>query len=156
MSKPISYNEIPSQPEEYDVSPLTSDDDSEVDNDLSPNHHGRNSAEIGGHDHDLLREEEEREELLSQTTTQRSSKGFFERKPKQTKPGQDEGSTSIKLHKSRKKRKHKRKSGHDEEGELMYEMEEGGPKSETSSQASSSSVELNRMSSHGPVSKVNS
>ena len=43
----------------------------------------------------------------------------------------------------------------DEEGRLMYEMEEGGPVSDISSQASGSSVELDKLGSEKqPISRV--
>ena len=120
----------------------SSDAESDFENDPVLQH-ARNSTEIAEHDRGLLDEEEEREELLALP----SPKGLFGRRRKEKKLAQ------IELHESKQKsrrphktRKEKQGSGNDEEGELLYEMEEGGETYDTSSQASSSSAELDKQS----------
>lgn len=104
----------------------------------------RNSAEIAEHDREILNEEEEREKLLAGESTGDASTGFFSRRHKVGQADMNK-QVSRKLRRSRKKRRHARGGSRDEEGELMYEMEEGGPTSETSSLASSSSTELDKL-----------
>ena len=117
-----------------DVSPLSSDA-SEIDSDDDPiARHARSSTEIAKHDHELLREEEERENLLNPEKNRSTPSGLFDR---------TFGSKEKRAQKERGKRKHY--GANDEEGELMYEMEEGGSHSEVSSQASMSSVALDKM-----------
>ncbi|KAI4161608.1 MAG: hypothetical protein LQ342_004749 [Letrouitia transgressa] len=111
--------------------------DSEDDQILSATNNARELAE---HDRGLIREEEERENLLSSSKSTEKRKFFGKRKKAEdfTPPNNQRARRNV-IHKN-KKRKHKAAS--DEEGELMYEMEEGGPTSEISSQASTSSVDL--------------
>lgn len=137
-----------------DISPLTSDDDSDLEEN-SLERHARNSTEIAEHDRELLEEDDEREKLLAAEST-RVSPGFLGRRPKHDSfQGSDDQKSKRKPYKSRNRRRKLRDGSHDEEGKLMYEMEEGGPKSETSSQASSSSAELNKMGpAYGSMSKV--
>lgn len=108
--------------------------------------HLRNSGEIAEHDHGLLDEEEEREKLLATRTTQKTlSQGFFGRRQKGN--GSAEIEPNEKKQRPRrphKTRREKKGSGKDEEGELLYEMEEGGETYDTSSQASSSSADLDK------------
>lgn len=136
-----------------DVSRLTSDGESDFEDDPVVRH-ARNSTEVADHDRGLLEEEEEREELLTTGKVQQLSKGFFGRRRKEVGPAKLEDEKSRKKAR-RKKRRDKKSSRHDEEGELMYEMEEGGPRSETSSQASQSSAELDKLNLvHASSSKV--
>ena len=133
--------------------PADADSDSEGDPIVR---HARNSIEVAEHDHEILDEEEEREKLLAGENTKDAPRGFFSRRHK---GGQADVNkqTSRGLRRSRKKRKHARGGSRDEEGELMYEMEEGGPRSETSSLASSSSTELDKLNlRQSSVSKVRS
>ena len=134
----------------------SSDAESDFEND-PVSAHARNSTEIAEHDQGLLDEEEEREKLLASEGTQKaSSKGFFSKRQK------DKRSVEIELsnqkqqpRRSHKTRREKKGSSKDEEGELLYEMEEGGETYDTSSQASSSSAELDKQGLiHSPTSKV--
>ena len=104
----------------------------------------RDSIEVAENDHEILDEEEEREKLLAGEKTKDAPRGFFSRRHK---GGQADVNKqgSRGLRRSRKRRKQARGGSRDEEGELMYEMEEGGPRSETSSLASSSSTELDKL-----------
>ena len=126
-----------------DVSPLTSDAGSESEDEPFINQL-RNSTELAKHDKELLREEEEREKLLTSEGTREARPGFFSR-PKDGLLAKSKVKGTRRTNLSRRKRKSRKSSIHDEEGKLMYEMEEGGPRSETSSQASSSSIELNKV-----------
>ena len=117
-----------------DVSPLSSDA-SEIDSDDDPiARNARSSIEITKHDHELLREEEERENLLNPDKNRSTPSRFFDR---------TFGNKEKRAQKERGKRKHH--GANDEEGELMYEMEEGGPHSDVSSQASMSSIALDKL-----------
>ncbi|KAL8714992.1 MAG: hypothetical protein Q9225_006445 [Loekoesia sp. 1 TL-2023] len=103
----------------------------------------RTSTEVGNYDQQLLLEEEEREELL----TEKRSKGkrsFFSRRGWSEARDQDHAGRIVRprVHKASEKGDD---GGAEETGELLYEMEEGGPKDETSSQASSSSIELDKL-----------
>ncbi|KAL9043914.1 MAG: hypothetical protein Q9214_002913 [Letrouitia sp. 1 TL-2023] len=113
--------------------------DSEDDRILS----GTNNArELAKHDRGLIREEEEREKLLSGSKSSKKRR-FFGRSKKAedfTPPNNQRAKRNV-IHKNKKQ---KRSVASDEGGELMYEMEEGGPASEISSQASTSSVDLDR------------
>lgn len=118
--------------EDYnDVSPLTSDSESEND---PVARHARTSTDEAAHDQSILREEEERETLLLGQREQ--SRGVY-----------TDGGFVGKAKRKAKQFKKRRKGpvDNDENGELMYEMEEGGPHSDISSQASMSSVELDKL-----------
>ena len=132
------------------------DAESDLESDLV-SQHARNSTEVAERDHGLLDEEEEREELLATTGIKTAaSKGFFGRGRKGKRPVEIE--LSAKKQQSRrphKTRKEKKRGGKDEEGELLYEMEEGGDTYDTSSQASSSSAEIDKQDSvYSSMSKV--
>ena len=144
MSTNIStaQQEISEKSDDDGVS-LPSDADSSFEDDPIVRH-ARNSVEVAEHDHEILDEEEEREKLLAGENTKDAPTGFFGRRHDRRQPDMDK-QASRGLCRSRKKRKHVRGGSHDEEGELMYEMEEGGPRSETSSLASSSSTELDKL-----------
>lgn len=134
----------------------SSDSESDFENDPI-SEHSRISSETAIRDQSLLEEEEEREKLLAATSTQKSpSKGFFSRRLKEEKPAEIELNEKKPRHRrSHKTRREKTGSGKDEEGELLYEMEEGGESYDTSSQASSSSTELDKQNSaHSSMSKV--
>ena len=138
-----------------DVSPLTSDSGSDIDSDPIAKH-ARNSIELAEYDREVLQEEEEREKLLTAGDAQKPSRGFFHKSPREeertTYRGQEKRARPRRQH---KKRRAKQIGSHDEEGELMYEMEEGGRQSDTSSQASSSSIELDNLNlTHSSMSKV--
>lgn len=136
---------------QLDISETCSDDrvfiPSDADSDFEDDpiaRHARNSAEISERDHEILDEEEEREELLAGKSTKDAQRGFFSKRHKGGQADMNK-QASRKLRRSRKKKRHSRGGSRDEEGELMYEMEEGGPTSETSSLASSSSTELDKL-----------
>lgn len=133
----------------------SSDADSDFENDLA-DQQARNSTEVAEHDRGLLDEEEEREKLLIAGGAQKtSSKGFFGRRQKDKKLAEIElNENERKPRRSHKTRRDKKGSGKDEEGELLYEMEEGGETYDTSSQASSSSAELEKLNlAHSSMSK---
>lgn len=134
----------------------SSDADSDFENDLA-DQQARNSTGVAEHDRGLLDEEEEREKLLIAGGAQKtSSKGFFGRRQKDKKLAEIElNENERKPRRSHKTRRDKKGSGKDEEGELLYEMEEGGETYDTSSQASSSSAELEKLNlAHSSMSKV--
>ena len=134
----------------------SSDAESDSENDLV-SQHARNSAEVAERDHGLLDEEEEREELLTQAGIKTTpSKGFFGRRPKGKRPAEIELSEQKQQRRRPyKSRKANKRGGKDEEGELLYEMEEGGETYDTSSQASSSSAEIDKQDSvYSSMSKV--
>ena len=122
---------------------IPSDADSDFEDDPIVRH-ARNPAEIAERDHEILDEEEEREELLAGESTKDAPRGFFSKRHKGGQADMNK-EASRKFRRSRKKKRHARGGSRDEEGELMYEMEEGGPTSETSSLASSSSTELDKL-----------
>ena len=134
----------------------SSDAESDFDNDPVAQH-ARNSTELAEHDRGLLDEEEERETLLTGGRAQKDSpKGFFGRRQKDTEPSAIELNENKKRSgRARKGKRGKRRNRKDEEGELLYEMEEGGETYDASSQASSSSAELDKLNlSHSSMSKV--
>lgn len=126
-----TYEELP---------PISSDDDS--DNEPLA-HNARSSTERAEHDHTLLEEEEEREKLLlGQSRTKPVRQGFFSKKS-----GLLENVAGRRKSR-RSRRRRKGKTATDENGELMFEMEEGGPLtplSDISSRASASSTELDKL-----------
>ena len=125
-----------------DVSPLTSDSESDTDPIVQ---RARNSTEVAGQDQDILHEEEERENLLYGKHRHSGKKEYT-----------DQGFVGKATRKAKQfKKKRYGPVGNDENGELMYEMEEGGPHSDISSQASMSSVELDKLNlSHHRHSRV--
>lgn len=127
-----------------DVSPLTSDSESDTDPAVQ---RARNSTEVAGQDRDILHEEEERENLLYGKHGHSGKKEYT-----------DQGFVGNAKRKAKQfKKKRYGSVGNDENGELMYEMEEGGPHSDISSQASMSSVELDKLNlSHHRQSRVSS
>ena len=134
----------------------SSDAESEFDNDPVAQH-ARNSTELAEHDRGLLDEEEERETLLTGGRAQKDPpKGFFGRKQKDKEPSAFELKENKKRPgRARKGKRGKKRNRKDEEGELLYEMEEGGETYDTSSQASSSSAELDKLNlSDSSMSKV--
>ena len=133
-----------------DAVPSLSDSEFNEDSDL-PGNDTRDSGELAEYDRGILVEEEEREDLLTKKNSGPQTKGFF---------GRNSGGSITadigKKKRRRKRRKHRRKGEvEDEDGALMFEMEEGGPKSDVSSEASSSSVGLDKLNASGrPRSKV--
>ena len=123
------------------------DAESDLEDDLV-SQHAHNSTEIAERDHGLLDEEEEREELLATTGIKTApSRGFFGRARKGKRPAGIELREKKQTRRPHKTRKEKKGNGKDEEGELLYEMEEGGETYDTSSQASSSSAEIDKQDS---------
>ena len=134
----------------------SSDAESDFDNDPVAQH-ARNSTEVAEHDRGLLDDEEERETLLTGGRIQKDPpKGFFRRRQKDNEPSATELDEKKKRPgRTRKGKKGKTRNGKDEEGELLYEMEEGGETYDASSQASSSSAELDKLNlSHPSMSTV--
>ena len=95
-----------------------SDDDQVIDADYT-------FSKLQERDRTLLEEEEEREKLLALA-------------------GSGNGRRKSKKRKARARKK-KLQGNSDEAGESMYEMEEGGGREDTSSLASTSSAELDRL-----------
>lgn len=121
---------------------------SESDSYLDENSYGSSHiSEVRESDRNVLREEEERETLLSNARQPQSQAGVFGNAShnganvrKSRRP--TAGRKSEKLRRRGKK-------------ELMYEMEEGGFKDDTSSQSSSSLADLNTQKhQQPPMSKV--
>lgn len=134
----------------------SSDPESDFENDPVAQH-ARTSTELAQHDRGLLDEEEEREKLLAAGGVQPApSKGFFGRRHRDGEPaGTELNKNKRRLRRSHKTRRGKKRGNKDEEGELLYEMEEGGKSYDTSSQASSSSGELDKLNlAHSSMSKV--
>ena len=132
------------------------DEESDLEDDLG-SQHARNSTDAAERDHGLLDEEEEREELLAGTSIKTGpSKGFFGRGRKGKRPaGIEPRNSKQQRRRPHKTRKHKKGGSKDEEGELLYEMEEGGETYDTSSLASSSSAEIDKPDSfYSSLSKV--
>jgi hypothetical protein len=110
------------QPEEDDFSGLDAERDESGG--------GRTSEDVRRHDHETLNAEEEAERLLGGEKEGESRlKALFKR----------DGESRSERKKSRRKR---RREGRGEKRELMYEMEEGGPRS---SSAESSEVDMQRL-----------
>ena len=136
QEKPYKYN---------NVSPVTSDEESDFEND-SVARHPRISSEGAHHDQDLLEEEEEREKLLTGTSKAKSLEGLFNKRRREDPFHGTKVKEKLRSNRrSSNRRNHRRGKSKDEDGELMFEMEEGGPRSETSSQASQSSSDLDKM-----------
>lgn len=134
----------------------SSDAESDIENDPA-SQHAPNSTQIAEHDRGLLDEEEEREKLLAAGGVRKTlSKSFLGRRRKDKKVAEiDLNENKRKHRRSHKTRKEKKGSGKDEEGELLYEMEEGGETYDTSSQASSSSADSDKLNlAHSSMSKV--
>ena len=114
------------------------------DSDTDDNSTAQNrTTEVAEQDNRILEEEDEREKLIleqKENPERRSfsnGNGAFMDRPI---------SDKIRGRKGRSNKARRRKhEGLGEDGALMYEMEEGAQRSETSSQASSSSVELDRL-----------
>ena len=123
-----------------DVSPIPSDADS--DNDPIARS-ARDSAERAEHDHMLLDEEEEREKLLlGESRSKPVRQSFF------SKNGPSEGAASRKRGHKKRKGRRRGETARDQDGELMFEMEEGGPLtplSDISSQDPASSTALDKL-----------
>ncbi|KAL8690961.1 MAG: hypothetical protein Q9218_003719 [Villophora microphyllina] len=102
-----------------------------------------NSTDLANHDRQVLLEEEEREDLLTEKGSG-AHRSVFGRMKKGG--GDDQVSRTTRQRSHKKKRRRKRHDGAtDEAGELLYEMEEGTAKEETSSQASTSSTEIDNV-----------
>ena len=134
--QPPSAEEWKAEQAMDDVSPLTSAAESDEDPVVQQS---RDSMEMARYDRGILDEEEEREKLLTNDRNRQAIMGLDSRKDGRTVNTEKTG------HRSKRRRKKRPSAYQDEEGELMYEMEEGGPRSETSSQASSSSTGLDKL-----------
>jgi hypothetical protein len=97
--------------------------------------------DVVGHDRSVLKEEEEREKLLTRDTpVQRLQKAFGNTSDhgEQVRIGKKEHRRQRRREKRHAKKKRRTRGG-DEEGELMFEMEEGGFR-DTGSEASTRST----------------
>lgn len=119
------------------------DSDSEDDEVLQG---ARSSLEIAEHDRSVLKEEEERENLLTEDDS--AAKGL-----RRIFSGSHSNGSRVKIGKQERRRQRKqerkaarrRRKGRDnEEGVLMYEMEEGGLHDDVSSASSNDSEDLDR------------
>ena len=124
-----------------DVSPLTSDAESDDD---SLVHQSQDSIKKSQHDRQLLEEEDEREKLLTEGASPHGRPGFFNRKLEPSLQN-DQRTSAKRRHKPAKRHKKRRDVYQDEEGKLIYELEDCFQESEMSSQASSSSAELDKL-----------
>ena len=136
----------------------SSSSDSDVEDDPTVKH-TRTSTEIAEFDRDLLNEEEERENLLTAGAAKEPSRApwsFLGKRRKEDQPSREViRRLKGKQRRLRRKRRDKNTSDNDE-GHTLFEMEEGGPRSEVSSQASSSSAEQEKTNSKPTLtSKVN-
>lgn len=98
------------------------------------------SFEITSNDRSILEEEEEWEKLLTGSTGGKAASLFGSRKDNELRPELRRDRRRERRRKSRRK-----SSEEDEQRKLMFEMEEGARKSDVSSQASSSSTELDKL-----------
>ncbi|KAL2037147.1 hypothetical protein N7G274_010143 [Stereocaulon virgatum] len=141
---PAAQQRIPEKSYDDDVSTPSGSDSNFEDDPVVL--HARRSVEVTGRDREILDEEEEREKLLTGESVKEASKGFFSTRYKDERHGGNlSNEEKRKSRRLRKRRRHVNGSRHDEEGELMYEMEEGGPISYSSSQASESSADLDKL-----------
>ena len=108
-------------------------------------HGAQTSLELAEFDRCLLEEDEDREKLL---VSQSSGQGIRA----VVKGGNSHGS-QVRIGRRERRRRRKATKGRkgrkdDEQGELMYEMEEGGRKDDASSESAGSSSELDRQKFH--------
>ncbi|KAL9600442.1 MAG: hypothetical protein Q9219_003195 [cf. Caloplaca sp. 3 TL-2023] len=101
-----------------------------------------NSIELARHDQQVLLEEEEREELLKGKRSKQNRLFGLRRGSEDQDQGHQHSSTRLRASKPANR---KNDASLDETGELLYEMEEGGSKNDISSQASSSSSDLDKL-----------
>ena len=134
---------------------ITSDADSDFEGDPGVRD-ARDSAELAENDCEVLKEEKEREKLLTGKSKRAAPPGFFKKKRMDERLDGEVGIVTTKTpRRSQKRRRHTRVGRDNEEGRLMYEMEEGGPRSDTSSLASSSSTALDELNTRqSSISKV--
>lgn len=106
----------------------------------------RSSLEIAEHDRSVLKEEEEREKLLTEADS--AGKGL-----RRIFSGSHGNGSKVKIGKQEQRRqrrqdrkaaRRRRRGKNDEEGELMYEMEEGGLHDDVSSGSSNDSSDIDR------------
>ena len=123
----------------------TLDSDSEDEHLAQQGHFGK---EVTDHDRVVLLEEEEREQLISKKDTKHVSHSIFGRghdnRSKLTLPTEEKARS--KPREGRARRRRGRKEHTDMDSELMFEMEEGGKWSGTSSESSRSSAEPEKLS----------
>lgn len=135
MASHTEHREVPKKAYQ-DVLPLDTEEESDLDND--PAIRGaRDSSEVADHDHEILDEEEERETLLSLNSKAKVAGSIFS-----TRRSNGILAEKVRKDRTRRRRKHARREVTDGEGKSILQMEEGGPASDASSQASGSSGEL--------------
>ena len=123
-----------------DASSIHSDSESEDGKMLAES---RTTLELREHDRSVLRDEEETERLLSKPTRLESIQNAFRSNPRDGQPHiSPKGNSRRRRPAKRKRQRPQSLPDSGSEGELMYEMEEGYK--DTSSQASSSSMELDK------------
>ena len=147
MAKGSEGEEVAEKSRQHD--PLVDSEESELDND--PVVRGaRDSTETANHDREILDEEDERETLLASENKGKVSKGF-------TGTNGSNGILPKKVRKDRmtRRRRYTGRASQDGEGKLIFEMEEGGPVSDVSSEASRSSVDIDGLNEQQrPISRV--
>lgn len=150
MAAPVEQRELLEKIKQG-VSPLDSDDGSDLDNDPVVRD-ARDSTEVANYDREVLDEEEERETLLASERKDKLSKGILGTGRSDRILGEKVRNNST----SRRQKKRRRETT-DGEGKLTFEMEEGGPASDVSSQVSGSSLELDRLNGQRrPTTRVSS
>lgn len=107
--------------------PADAPDDFDVDDDLEETRAGRTSEDVRMHDRETLTAEEEAEKFL----------GGQEKEP--SKIGKIFGRNDEPQQRRQSRRSKRRRQNQTEKRELMYEMEEGGPRSSSAESIASSS-----------------
>ncbi|GAB7352746.1 hypothetical protein MBLNU459_g3098t1 [Dothideomycetes sp. NU459] len=131
---------LPPPPDFSDASEAESSDDDAV--------RGlRTSTDIRQHDRSIIEGEEEVEKLLTAKDEQSGFKNMFRRKDgagNEVKIS-DKQRRQYKREARREGRRNRRKRRKEEESELMYEMEEGGPKDSSDSSGNSSEIDRQKL-----------
>lgn len=130
------------EPEQTPHIPLSKDGSGSDSEDEQILRNTRTSTELANHDRQILLDEEEREELLTEKRS-KSGRSFLNRIGRSDSRSHGHAGRAIRP-RAHKARKRKGSGTNEGAGELLYDMEEGGPKEEISSQASSSSIEVDQ------------
>lgn len=142
------YSAIQYHAEQPSVNSLSESEQNESDDDA------QDYTDVAEADRNILQEEEEREKLLSTGDTYEKGQSFLTTGSRNGR-GHDAGLQDSKKRPERSRKKRRRQLKRHGSNELMYEMEKGGLKDDTSSHSSSSSLELDRLNSEQyRVSKV--
>lgn len=127
--------------------------------DDEPSHGHRTSADIRQHDRSIIEGEEEVEKLLTGQDEPSGLKKMFRRKDssgnevkisdRERRQYKKEARSEPRQHKkeaNREARHSSKRRRKEEESELMYEMEEGGPKDSSDSSSNSSEIDRQKLS----------